>query len=176
MKRFGLSLLILGGIVLGGSGTARALTTTDFDLVPRSAACLANGAGHATVFHKEDSLGVDTLRLTATGLPSNTEFTVFLTSADAFSTPPFGATEYIGDFTTNAAGIGSLQVDAVIDEAFVTTVAGSRVRTNLDHLVIWFADPSSLPGCAGTTSFDGDGVAGTTALSSQGSTGLEDLP
>ncbi|HKB71496.1 MAG TPA: hypothetical protein VKH46_11675 [Thermoanaerobaculia bacterium] len=179
MKKLGLSLLGLGLIVFSGAGTAHALTTTGFDLAPRNAACLPNAAGHVTVFHKEDALGVDTLRLTATGLPADTEFTVFLTSADAFSTPPFGTTEYIGDFTTNAAGIGSLQVDALIHEAFVTTVAGTpptRGRADLDHLVIWFADPSSLPGCAGTTSFDGDGVAGPAALSSQGSTGLEELP
>jgi len=179
MKKLGLSLLGLGLIVFSGAGTAHALTTTGFDLAPRNAACLPNAAGHVTVFHKEDALGVDTLRLTATGLPADTEFTVFLTSSDAFSTPPFGTTEYIGDFTTNAAGIGSLQVDALIHEAFVTTVAGTpptRGRADLDHLVIWFADPSSLPGCAGTTSFDGDGVAGPAALSSQGSTGLEELP
>lgn len=179
MKKLGLSLLGLGLAVFSGAGTAHALTTTDFDLAPRNAACLPNAAGHVTVFHKEDALGVDTLRLTATGLPGGTEFTVFLTSADAFSAPPFGATEYIGDFTTNAAGIGSLQVDALIDEAFVTTVAGTpptRGRADLDHLVVWFAAPSSLPGCAGTTSFDGDGVAGPAALSSQGSTGLEELP
>ncbi len=179
MKKIGLSLLSLGLMIVGGAGKARALEATNFDLVPRNAACLPNAAGHVTVFHKEDALGVDTLRLTATGLPVNTEFTVFLTSADAFATPPFGATEYIGDFTTNPAGIGSLQVDALIDEAFVTTVAGTpptRGRADLDHVVIWFADPSPLPGCAGTTPFDGDGVAGPAALSSQGSTGLEELP
>lgn len=179
MKTLGLTLASLGLIASMGARPAQALDTTEFDLLPRNAACLPNGTGHVTVFHKADALGVDTLRVTASGLPADTEFTVFLTSADAFATPPFGATQYIGDFTTNAAGIASLQVDALIDEAFVTTVGGAppaRVRTDLDHLVIWFADPSSAPNCSGTTSFDGDGVAGTTALSSQGATGLETLP
>ena len=177
MKKLGLTLASLGLIASVGARPARALDTTDFDLFPRNAACLPNAAGHATVFHKEDALGVDTLRLTASGLPANTQFTVFLTERDAFTTPPFGATEYVADFTSNAAGVASLQVDAIVMEAFSSTVAaGSRVRANLDHLVIWFAAPSDAPNCSGTTPFDGDGVAGTAALSSQGATGLESLP
>jgi hypothetical protein len=165
--------------VLGGLGSARALDTTTFDLVPRSA-CLQGASGQVTVFHKEESLGVDTLHLSVSGLPANTDFAVFLTSEDAFATQPFGTTEYIGDFTTNAAGKGSLKVDAIIGEAFVTKVTGdppARGRDDLDHLVLWFADPNQVPACfgAGTTPFDGDGVAGPAALSSQGPTGLENL-
>lgn len=177
MKRLGITLLTLGSIALAGARTASALGTTEFDLLPRNAACLPNGTGHVTVFHKEDALGVDTLRLTASGLPANTEFTVFLTERDAFTSPAFGAAQYIGDFVTNAAGVGTLQVDTIVMEAFASTVvSGARVRANLDHLVIWFADPSDAPNCSGTTPFDGDGVAGTAALSSQGSTGLEEAP
>jgi hypothetical protein len=165
---------------LGGLRPAQALETTTFDLLPRNVNCL-DASGRVTVFHKEDSLGGDTLRLRVRGLPANTDFSVFLTSADAFETPPFGATQYIGDFTTNASGLGSLKVDAIIGEAFLTTVAGdppARERTDLDHLVIWFADPTQVPDCFGsvTTPFDGDGVAGPTALSSQGATGLEAFP
>ena len=112
---------------------------------------------------------------------ASADFAVFLTSADAFATPPFGATQYIGDFTTNAAGLGSLKVDAIIGEAFLTAVAGdppTRGRTDLDHLVIWFADPNQVPASCGSlkTIFDGDGDAGPTALSSQGATGLEAFP
>ena len=133
-----------------------------------------------TVLHREDILGVDTLHLDASGLPANTEFAVFLTSADAFETPPFGAVEYIGDFTTNAAGIGSLKVDAIIAEAFVSTfVGGTRARVNLDHLVFWFADPAQARAACGLTAitpFDGDGQAGPAAMSSQGQTGLEEFP
>lgn len=183
MKRFGLSvaLVSLGFIVLGGLSTAQALEVTTFDLVPRNAGCLPDAAGKVTVFHKEDSLGVDTLHLRVSGLPANTDFAVFLTSADAFATPPFGAVEYVGDFTTNAAGIGSLKVDAIIAEAFVSTNVGNpptRVRADLDHLVFWFADPTQVPACFGsaTTPFDGDGNAGPAAMSSQGATGLEQAP
>jgi hypothetical protein len=183
MKRPGSSTLLvsLALTALGGLGTARALENTQFDLLPRNLICLPNASGRVTVFHKDDSLGVDTLRLRVRGLPPNTDFAVFLTSADAFALPPFGATQYIGDFTTNSAGLGSLKVDAIIGEAFLTSVAGglpARGRTDLDHLVIWFADPNQVPACFGSpiTPFDGDGEAGPTALSSQGATGLEAFP
>jgi hypothetical protein len=183
MKRPGLSttLLSLALTVLGGLGTAQALETTTFDLVSRNQACLNDATGQVTVLHKEEALGVDTLLLRVSGLPANTEFTVFLTAEDAFATPPFGVSEYIGDFTTNAAGIASLKVDAIISEAFVSTVGGTpptRGRADLDHLVIWFADPNDTPDCFNPimTPFDGDGVAGPTVLSSQGPTGLEAFP
>jgi catabolite regulation protein CreA len=90
-----------------------------------------------------------------------------------------GAAEYIGDFTTNAAGIGSLKVDAIIAEAFVSTLVSGRVRANLDHLVFWFADPAQAQAACGltaTTPFDGDGTAGPAAMPSQGNTGLELFP
>ncbi len=184
MKRSGLSvaLVSLALTVLAGLGTAQGLETTSFDLLPRNAACLPDATGRVTVFHKEDTLGVDTLHLRVSGLPANTDFAVFLTSADAFATPPFGAVEYIGDFTTNAAGVGSLKVDAIIAEAFVSTNVGNpptRVRADLDHLVFWFADPAQVPACfnfSGFTPFDGDGNAGPAAMSSQGATGLEQFP
>lgn len=180
MKRSGLLLLSLGLIVMSGASKAHALTTTTFDLVAKNQSCLPNAAGQVTVLHREETEGVDTLHLNVSGLPADTDFTVFLTSADAFATPPFGTAEYIGDFTTNAAGIGSLKVDAIIGEAFVSSPgAAGRVRTDLDHLVIWFADPAQVPSCFNNppaTPFDGDGVAGTTAMSTQGATGLELFP
>lgn len=183
VKRFVLVLVTLGLTVLGALGVAHALTTISFPLVPASggvAGCLPDARGDVTVFHKEDILGVDTLKLKASGLPANTDFAVFLTSADAFATPPFGAAEYVGDFTTNAAGIGSLKVDAIIAEAFVSTPVGTaRVRADLDHLVFWFADPAQAQAACGLTAvtpFDGDGQAGPAAMSSQGPTGLEQFP
>lgn len=181
-SRLKVALASLGLTALAGVSSVQALTTTSFDLVPKNAACLPAATGSVTVFHKEETLGVDTLQLQVSGLPARTDFAVFLTSADAFSTPPFGAVSYIGDFTTNAAGIGSLKVDAIIDEAFVSTIVGSpavRVPASLDHLVIWFADPSQVPECFNPFNpgpFDGDGNSGPAALSSQGATGLEQLP
>ena len=185
MKRSGLSVVLvtLGLTLLCTLGVAHALTTISFSLVPASAAvakCLPDATADVTVLHKEDTLGVDTLHVDASGLPPDTDFAVFLTSADAFATPPFGAAEYIGDFTTNAAGIGSLKVDAIVAEAFVSTLVGTtRVRADVDHLVFWFADPAQAQAACGLTAitpFDGDGQAGPAAMSSAGKTGLEQFP
>ena len=185
MKRSGLSvaLVTLALTLLCTLGVAHALETISFHLVPASAAvanCLPDATAEVTVLHKEDTLGVDTLHLAASGLSANTDFAVFLTSADAFATTPFGAVEYIGDFTTNAAGRGSLKVDAIIAEAFSSTLVGTtRVRADLDHVVFWFADPAQARAACGLTTntpFDGDGQAGPAAMSSQGATGLEQFP
>ena len=185
MRRSGLLVALgtVGVTVLCTIGVAQALETISFRLVPASAAvanCLPDATGKVTVLHKEDTLGVDTLHLDVQGLSTNTDFAVFLTSADAFATPPFGAVEYIADFTTNAAGRGSLKVDGIIAEAFVSTlVSGTRVRANVDHLVFWFADPAQAQAACNLTAvtpFDGDGNAGPAAMSSQGATGLELFP
>jgi hypothetical protein len=101
-----------------------------FNLVPASdpiAACLPDAAARVTVFPKEEIRGVDTLELRAHGLRPNTTFAVFLTEMPV---PPFGAVQYIGDFTTNAHGTGHVRVDAIIDEAFAfNNITG--VRTDL---------------------------------------------
>jgi hypothetical protein len=184
-KRFALLVtLLIGGLTAPGAlGVAHALTAIRFDLVPASAAvatCLPDATAHVAVLVKEETHGVDTLHLAARGLPANTDFAVFLTSADAFATPAFGTAQYIGDFTTNAAGIGALKVDAIVAEAFVSTpVNGVRTPVPLDHLVFWFADPAQAQaacGLANVTPFDGDGQAGPAAMSSQGATGLEQFP
>src|SRR5262245_51378484 len=191
MRRSGLLVVLgtLGVTLLGSLGVAHALDIIGFDLVPASPAvaqCLPHAKGHVTVLLRAESRGMDTLRLAASGLPADTDFAVFLTSADAFATPAFGATQYIGDFTTNEAGIGKLKVDAIIAEAFVSTLVitppapPNRVRADLDHLVFWFADPAQAhDACAGltaTTPFDGDGQAGPAAMSSRNATGLEEFP
>src|SRR5262249_44829902 len=90
------------------------LVPSRFDLVAASdaiAACLPNAAATVAVFPREDIRGVDTLDLHAEGLRPNTTFAVFLTEMPV---APFGAVQYIGDFTTNAAGRGSVRVDAII--------------------------------------------------------------
>jgi hypothetical protein len=140
-----------------------------FDLVPASdpiAACLPNAAATVTIFPREDIRGVDTLDLHAEGLRPNTTFAVFLTELPV---PPFGAVQYIADFTTNAAGRGSVRVNAIINEAFAfNNITG--VRTELNHIVFWFADPDDdedcVPGSA-PTQFDGDDEAGVAAMSSK---------
>jgi hypothetical protein len=145
------------------------LMPSRFDLVPASdpiAACLPNAAATVAVFPREDVRGVDTLDLHAEGLRPNTTFAVFLTEMPV---PPFGAVQYIGDFTTNAAGRGSVRVDAIIDEAFAfNNVTG--IRTDLNHIVFWFADPADDEDCVPGSApghFDGDDQSGVAAMSSK---------
>src|SRR5216110_400487 len=140
-----------------------------FNLVPASdpiAACLPDAVARVTVFPREEIRGVDTVELRAHGLRPNTTFAVFLTEMPV---PPFGAVQYIGDFTTNAHGTGSVRVDAIIDEAFAfNNITG--VRTDLNHVVFWFADPADDEDCvpgSPPTPFDGDGEAGVAAMSSK---------
>src|SRR6266436_2730430 len=148
---------------------AQGLKPSRFDLVPASdaiAACLPNAAASVAVFPSEDVRGVDILDLHAEGLRPYTTFAVFLTEMPV---PPFGAVQYIGDFTTNAAGRGHVRLDASVDEAFAfDNITG--VRTDLNHIVFWFADPNDdedcVPGSA-PTHFDGDNEAGVAAMSSQ---------
>lgn len=142
-----------------------------FDLVPASdpiANCLPNASAEVTLFSKEEIQGVDTLDLKAEGLTPNTTFAVFLTELPI---APFGAVEYIGDFTTNSAGRGSMRADTIVDEAFSSQVVnGQRVRKELNHVVMWFADPNADEGCvpgSGPSPFDGDAEGGVAALSSK---------
>ena len=160
---FGLLAVLATGQAAHAQGPSR------FNLVPASdpiAACLPNAAATVAVFPREDIRGVDTLDLHAEGLRPNTTFAVFLTQMPV---PPFGAVQYIGDFTTNAAGRGSVRVDAIIDEAFAfNNITG--VRTDLNHVVFWFADPADDEDCVPGSApghFDGDGESGVAAMSSK---------
>jgi len=138
---------------------AQGLRPSRFNLVPASgpiAACLPNAAATVTVFPREDVRGVDTLDLHAEGLRPNTTFAVFLTEMPV---PPFGAVQYI-------------------DEAFAfNNITG--IRTDLNHIVFWFADPADdedcVPGSA-PAHFDGDGQSGVAAMSSKNSLPGAPLP
>jgi len=170
MKRHWFSLAIASfGLTLMFSLAAANAEPFGFNLVPASdaiAACLPNAMARVTVFPREGIRGVDTLELRAHGLRPNTTFAVFLTEMPV---PPFGAVQYIGDFTTNAAGTGRVRVDAIIDEAFAfNNITG--IRIDLNHVVFWFADPADDEDCvpgSGPTPFDGDGEAGVAAMSSK---------
>jgi hypothetical protein len=168
IKRLCLSLAIVTfglTLILKPAARAQGEEPSSFHL-DALAPCLANAVAKVTVFPKEENHGVDTLELRAHGLPPNTTFAVFLTELPV---PPFGAVQYIADFTTNAAGRGHVRVDAIINEAFAfNNITG--VRTDLNHIVFWFADPADDEDCvpgSPPTHFDGDGVAGIAAMSSK---------
>jgi len=170
MKRYGLAMPIaIIGLMFVLTTHAQNPAPLTFTLVPASNAvgnCLPDATARVTVFPKEDIRGVDTLDLKAEGLPAHTTFAVFLTERP---TGNVGAVQYIGDFTTNAAGRGSLRVDAIIEEAFAfNNITG--VRKELDHVVIWFADPNADEFCvtgSASTPFEGNGQAGIAVLSSK---------
>ena len=113
--------------------------------------------------------GVDRLIVQARGLPPHTTFTLFLTETPDL---PFGAAQYLASFTTNRAGWGWSSVYTEVDDAFSSTLVNEeRVRAELDHIVIWFADSAADDGCLGAgagpvTPFDDDGEAGIGMLQS----------
>ena len=142
-----------------------------FNLVPTDviAHCFPNAVVKVKVLLTEDELGTDTMILTGKGLPPNTSFAAFLTEG----VPLVGAVQYLANLHTNANGKGSVVVNAIVKDAFVNqAIDGQRVRKDLNHVVIWFADPADANACfapanAPTTPFDGDGVAGPVLMSSQ---------
>jgi hypothetical protein len=184
MKRFLFSGAIvtigLATLLLPGVARPQEEKKFSFNLVPASAAieaCLPNASAEVTVSLKEAITGTDTLELNASGLPPNTTFVVFLTELPE---PPFGAVQYIGDYTTNAQGIGHVRINTIVEEAFSSqlvdtdcdpTTPDVRVRKELNHVVNWFADPEADDFCFGPgqppTPFDGDGEAGNAVLSSR---------
>src|SRR5712691_3597912 len=118
MKRFlflSAVTAVVAALCLVTSGAQGNNEKISFDLVPASSTiqtCLPNASAHVTVFLKDQIRGLDTLELKADGLPPNTSFSVFLLEEPS---SPFGAAQYIADFTTNAAGRGSVRVNAVIE-------------------------------------------------------------
>jgi hypothetical protein len=142
-----------------------------FRLVPSSATlakCMPHARVNMTVKLRTDKIGKDIFLVDASGLPANTSFTAFM-----LETPgsPFGAAEYFGDVNTNKYGEAHAQFDLIVQEAFASTlVNGKRVRVDLNHVGMWFADPTADDFCLGknspVTPFDGDNEAGVQAFNS----------
>ncbi len=136
---------------------------------PQLAACMPKANVNVKVELKTDQIGFDDFHINATGLPANTAFTVFLLQqADA----PFGAAEYIGDVFTDKKGNASNAFHVIVAEAFSSNLLnGQRVRTELNQVGMWFADPAGDDFCLGknkgpVTPFDGDNSAGVQAFNS----------
>jgi len=140
-------------------------------LTPSSAQlaqCMPGAELTVTVGLTTDKHGFDSFEIRARHLPPNRDFTVFLLQ---FAGAPFGAAEYIGDVSTNAAGEGHNTFHLIVQEAFSSTlVGGQRVRVDLNRVGVWFADPKDDDFCLGpnspVTPFDGDNEAGVQAFNS----------
>lgn len=155
------------GTVEQTSGTAAKrvklnLTTSS----PQLAACFPRAKAKVTVDLTTATLGKDTFTISASGLKPRTEFTVFLLEQ---SGAPFGAAEYIGDFTTDRRGEATNSFKLIVEEAFAFNGA-TGARTDLGAVGFWFADQADDDGCLGAgspvTPFDGDGQAGVQMMNS----------
>jgi hypothetical protein len=137
---------------------------------PQLAACMPRARLKVTVDPTVDQVGFDSFRIKARHLAPNRDYTVFLLEQAG---APFGAAEYIGDFSTNKWGYGQNTFKLIVSEAFSSTlVNGQRVRVDLNRVGVWFADPADDDFCAATpgtdkvTPFDGDNEAGVQAFNS----------
>ncbi len=133
---------------------------------PALAACFPHAEAHVSVDLSTDKRGFDTVRVHAEHLRPNTTFTVFfLETAGA----PFGAAEYLGDFTTNQYGEAHNSYRAIAEEAFAFDNV-THVRKDLNSVGFWFADPADDDECLGggspVTGFDGDASAGVQMMNS----------
>jgi len=134
---------------------------------PTLAQCMPDAQLNVTVRLTTEKRGFDRFDIRARNLPPNRAYTVFLLE---IAGTPFGAAEYIGDFTTDSNGNAHNTFSLIVQEAFSSTlVNGSRVRVDLNRVGVWFADPADdefcLPG-SNPTPFDGDGAAGVQAFNS----------
>jgi hypothetical protein len=167
-----------GDVSAGANAKARASERghdsddVEFHLAPSNAAisaCLPHLKARVEVELETDQKGRDEFQISASGLPPRTSFTVFLLEVPA---APFGAAEYIGDFTTDRHGRGHNTFKLIVAEAFSSTIVnGARVRAELNHVGFWFADPADDDVCFGqgqgaVTPFDGDNEAGVQVMNS----------
>jgi hypothetical protein len=166
-------LVLLGAVAAVPVGPTAAFATQDevhLELTPSSAQlarCMPDAKLDVTVDLTTDQVGFDSFKIRARHLPPNRDFTVFLLEQAG---SPFGAAEYIGDFSTNAAGNGHNTFKLIVQEVFSSTlVNGARKRVDLNQVGVWFADPTDdefcLPGSAATP-FDGDNEASVQAFNS----------
>ncbi len=176
----GLATLISGALILGTAAMSTAAQQeaaarpgaperVKIALGPSSqplARCFPKARARVKVDLTTNRMGFDTFTIAATGLKPKTDFTVFLLEK---SGAPFGAAEYIGDFTTDKRGNAANTFKLIVEEAFAfNNATGSR--TDLNALGVWFADEKDDDGCLGVnspvTGFDGDGKAGVQMLNS----------
>jgi hypothetical protein len=163
---------------LSDTADASSARTVHVKLTPPAgqlAQCMPNADVGVDVKLTTEKKGFDIFDITAKHVVPNRDYTVFLTEQAGF---PFGAAEYIGEFSSDGQGNGHSEYHLIVQEAFASTlVNGQRVRADLNQIVVWFADPKDDDVCLGpdqgpVTPFDGDGVAGAVAFSSDGSTPL----
>jgi hypothetical protein len=153
----------------GATGADAAAATASLRLHPSSGdldECFPHARAQVNVNLTTDQIGKDTFDIRAWGLKHKTDYTVFLLQKAA---SPFGAAEYIGDFTTNRYGRAHNTFQLIVEEAFAFNNE-TGVRKELNSVGFWFADPKDDNGCLGAaspvTQFDGDASAGVQMMNS----------
>jgi hypothetical protein len=168
-----LGALALSGATMTQAGAQSATTPAPeahLRLQPSSAAlahCFPHASAKVEVKLTTDAIGKDRFTIEASGLQPRTDFTVFLLEQAG---SPFGAAEYIGDFTTDWRGHATNRYDLIVEEAFAFNNV-TQARTDLNSVGVWFADEKDDDACLGVhspvTGFDGDGAAGVQMLNSR---------
>jgi len=137
-QRFFVAVAVAIGVAAGTALAARP-EVVELNLTPSSAqlaACMPNARVDVTVQLTTDRRGFDVFHVHADGLPPKTTFTVFLLEQ---ARAPFGAAEYIGDFTSDGKGRADNTFRLIVAEAFASTlVNGQRVRVDLNQVGAWF--------------------------------------
>ena len=168
-----IGLTALGMTLVATTVTAQESDKVQLALTPSStqlAQCMPYAQLNVTVQLTTDQRGFDRFDIRARNLPPDRDFTVFLLEK---AESPFGAAEYIGDFTTDASGNAHNTFHLIVQEAFSSTiVGGNRVRVDLNRVGVWFADPADDDFCLGqgggaVTPFDGDNEAGVQVFNSR---------
>src|SRR5213079_3751585 len=124
-QRFFVAVAVAIGVAAGTALAARP-EVVELNLTPSSAqlaACMPDARVDVTVQLTTDLRGFDVFHVQATGLPPDTTFTVFLIEQAG---PPFGAAEYIGDFTSNEDGHADNSFRLIVAEAFSSTLVGTQ--------------------------------------------------
>src|SRR5207247_7336540 len=119
-RRFFVAVAVAIGVAAGTALAARP-EVVELNLTPSSAqlaACMPNARVDVTVRLTTDLRGFDVFHVHAVGLPPNTTFTAFLLEQ---ARAPFGAAEYIGDFTSDDKGRADNTFRLIVAEAFEST-------------------------------------------------------
>ncbi|MFI5909704.1 hypothetical protein [Dactylosporangium sp. NPDC051541] len=165
-----------------GDYTSTAKNVVKFKLAPSNdqlAKCMPKVKVDVAVALETDAKGFDVMDVKVYNAAPSTSFTIFLLEVPA---SPFGAAEYIGDVNTDKKGNGAVELKLIVEEAFSSTIVGQdRVRKELNHVGMWFADPAGDDFCLGkgkgpVTPFDGDNEAGIQAFNSVPSLPKAPLP
>ena len=170
--------LAVGAVLIGSSMSAAAGPREElkFDMTVAGAAkaCLPNAKARVTI--RDASGGNQRMDIRVDGLPSNTEFSVFVLQVP---TGPFGMSWYQGDIVTDRKGKGSEEFRGIFSNELFVFAPAVRTAPSTDafdaltnpatapvhtyHLGLWFSDPAdaSAAGCPGTvTPFEGNHQAG----------------